>query len=75
MVQYSGTVCIPREWAAVVLELKNRPRPRSPNFTTADAVTNTLAGLMSVWRERERERERSITTTIRSDYAVDYLCA
>ena len=40
-------VFIPRECAAVVLELKNLPRPRSPSFTTAEAVTNTLAGLMS----------------------------
>ena len=40
-------VFIPRECAAVVLELKNLPRPRSPSFTTAEAVTNTLAGLIS----------------------------
>ena len=39
---------IPSECAAVVLELKKRPRPRSPSLTTAEAVTNTLAGLMSV---------------------------
>ena len=38
---------LPREWAAVVLELKNRPSPKSPNFTTAEAVTKTFAGLMS----------------------------
>ncbi len=37
----------PKECAAVVFELKKRPSPKSPNFTTADAVTNTLAGLMS----------------------------
>ena len=42
------TITVPSEWAAVVFELKNRPSPRSPNFTTAEAVTNTLAGLMSV---------------------------
>lgn len=38
---------LPREWAAVVSELKKRPRPRSPSFTTPVAVMNTLAGLMS----------------------------
>ena len=40
-------VVVPRECAAVVFELKNLPRPRSPSFTTADAVINTLAGLIS----------------------------
>ena len=45
----SGVKIIPSECAAVVLELKKRPRPRSPSLTTAVAVTNTLAGLMSVW--------------------------
>lgn len=38
---------LPREWAAVVSELKKRPRPRSPSFTMPVAVMNTLAGLMS----------------------------
>ena len=38
---------LPSEWAAVVFELKNRPSPRSPSFTTADAVTKTFAGLIS----------------------------
>ena len=42
-----GHGTLPRECAAVVFELKNRPKPRSPSFTTAEAVTNTLAGLMS----------------------------
>lgn len=37
----------PKECAAVVLELKKRPRPRSPSFTSPVAVMNTLAGLMS----------------------------
>lgn len=31
----------------MVLELKNRPRPRSPSFTTPVAVMNTFAGFMS----------------------------
>ena len=38
---------LPKECAAVVLELKNLPRPRSPNLTTPAAVMNTLAGLIS----------------------------
>lgn len=42
-----GQASLPREWAAVVSELKKRPRPRSPSFTTPVAVMNTLAGLMS----------------------------
>lgn len=42
---------LPREWAAVVSELKKRPRPRSPSFTTPVAVMNTLAGLMSAGEE------------------------
>ena len=45
---YTSVDRIPRECAAVVLELKNLPSPKSPSFTTADAVTNTLAGLISV---------------------------
>lgn len=41
-------VCdLPKEWAAVVLELKKRPRPRSPSFTSPVAVMKTLAGLIS----------------------------
>lgn len=38
---------LPKECAAVVLELKKRPNPRSPNFTSPVAVMNTLAGLIS----------------------------
>ena len=45
---------VPSECAAVVLELKKRPSPRSPSFTTAEAVTKTLAGLMSGGRESVR---------------------
>lgn len=52
-------VLLPSEWAAVVSELKKRPRPRSPSFTMPVAVMNTLAGLMSagedmglVWGEQ-----------------------
>ena len=47
-------MAIPSECAAVVLELKNLPRPRSPSFTTAEAVTNTLAGFISEWRDEYR---------------------
>lgn len=36
----------------MVSELKKRPRPRSPSFTTPVAVMNTLAGLMSVGKEK-----------------------
>lgn len=43
---------LPKEWAAVVSELKKRPRPRSPSFTTPVAVMNTLAGLMSAGEEK-----------------------
>lgn len=43
---------LPKEWAAVVSELKKRPRPRSPSFTTPVAVMNTLAGLMSAGEGR-----------------------
>lgn len=46
---------LPKEWAAVVLELKKRPKPRSPSFTSPVAVMNTLAGLMSGSQERDRE--------------------
>lgn len=38
---------LPRECAAVVLELKKRPSPKSPSFTTPVAVMKTLAGLIS----------------------------
>ncbi len=41
----------------MVLELKNRPRPRSPSLTAAEAVTNTLAGLISGDGGREGGRE------------------
>lgn len=44
MPRWSG---LPKECAAVVLELKKRPSPRSPSFTSPVAVMNTLAGLMS----------------------------
>lgn len=37
----------PKECATVVLELKKRPSPRSPSFTSPVAVINTLAGLIS----------------------------
>lgn len=39
---------LPSECAAVVFELKKRPRPRSPSLTTPEAVMNTFAGLISV---------------------------
>lgn len=52
--QLQGGACLscpppalPKECAAVVLELKKRPSPRSPSFTTPVAVMKTLAGLMS----------------------------
>jgi len=45
-------IILPKECAAVVLELKNRPNPRSPSFTTPVAVINTLAGFMSARRKR-----------------------
>lgn len=32
----------------MVLELKNRPSPKSPSLTTPVAVMNTFAGLISV---------------------------
>lgn len=38
---------LPREWAAVVLELKNLPSPKSPSLTIPSAVINTFAGLIS----------------------------
>lgn len=38
---------LPRECAAVVLELKNLPRPRSPSLTAPSAVIKTFAGLIS----------------------------
>ncbi len=38
---------LPRECAAVVLELKNRPSPRSPSLTSPVAVMKTLAGFIS----------------------------
>lgn len=44
----------PKECAAVVLELKKRPRPRSPSLTTPVAVMNTLAGLISADRCRRQ---------------------
>lgn len=54
---------LPSEWAAVVLELKNRPRPKSPSFTTPVAVMNTLAGLISDKRRGRLERKVTKTTT------------
>lgn len=49
---YLSRICtsersLPKECAAVVLELKNRPSPRSPSFTTPVAVMNTFAGFIS----------------------------
>lgn len=44
---------LPKECAAVVLELKNRPSPRSPSFTTPVAVMNTLAGFISRGEEKK----------------------
>lgn len=38
---------LPRECAAVVLELKNRPRPRSPSLTSPVAVMKTFDGFIS----------------------------
>ena len=52
----SVSVCVsvlPRECAAVVLELKKRPSPRSPSFTSPVAVMNTLAGLMSISKKEQ----------------------
>lgn len=43
---------LPNECAAVVLELKKRPSPRSPSFTTPVAVMNTLAGFISDKKEK-----------------------
>lgn len=58
LVALIACVYLPREWAAVVFELKNLPSPRSPSLTTAEAVTNTLAGLISEEREgRENGRK------------------
>lgn len=48
----SRSIILPKECAAVVLELKKRPNPRSPSFTTPVAVINTLAGFMSARRKR-----------------------
>ncbi len=41
----------------MVFELKKRPKPRSPNLTTAEAVTNTFAGLIS---EQQQHNAQSI---------------
>lgn len=46
-VLYMCVCALPKECAAVVLELKKRPNPRSPSFTSPVAVMNTLAGLIS----------------------------
>ena len=46
---------VPNEWAAVVFELKNLPRPKSPSFTTAVLVTKTLAGFISNERSDNNE--------------------
>lgn len=51
---------LPSECAAVVLELKNRPSPKSPSFTTPVAVMNTLAGLIS--RKEEDRRREEVTS-------------
>lgn len=60
---------LPKECAAVVFELKKRPSPRSPSFTTPVAVINTLAGFMS-GRERgkDTEREKVKVTEVFSGY-------
>lgn len=42
-----GWSVVPRECAAVVLELKYRPSPRSPSLTSPVAVMKTLAGFIS----------------------------
>lgn len=55
---------LPSEWAAVVLELKNRPSPKSPSFTTPVAVMNTLAGLISDRGEQEGWRKGDTKITI-----------
>lgn len=64
-----GCTCVdgcelPSEWAAVVLELKNRPSPKSPSFTTPVAVMNTLAGLISDRRDEEGWRKNDNKITI-----------
>lgn len=41
----------------MVLELKNRPSPKSPSFTTPVAVMNTLAGLISGESREEEDLE------------------
>lgn len=51
---------LPKECAAVVLELKKRPRPRSPSLTTPVAVMNTFAGLMSGHRGAIGGKMRSV---------------
>lgn len=48
----------------MVLELKNRPSPKSPSFTTPVAVMNTLAGLISDRREEGSEWESDTKITI-----------
>lgn len=45
--------CSPKECAAVVFELKNLPKPRSPSFTTPVAVMNTLAGFISAREQKD----------------------
>jgi hypothetical protein len=53
---------LPKECAAVVLELKNRPSPRSPSFTTPVAVMNTLAGFISVNKRRDQVKDKMLGT-------------
>lgn len=36
------------------MELKKRPKPRSPSFTTPVAVMKTLAGLISLKRNKDK---------------------
>lgn len=51
----------------MVLELKNRPSPRSPSFTTPVAVMNTLAGLISGGRERRVEMKKAQQGAVRTE--------
>lgn len=58
MITHLPNICtsesLPKECAAVVLELKNRPSPRSPSFTTPVAVMNTLAGFISGEKKKKK---------------------
>ena len=54
------------------MELKNLPRPRSPSFTTADAVTNTFAGFISIgeWWKCNRSVRRKAHTSVHDSTRV-----